>query len=163
MILLCSLWLCLDPYGEWDSNQINFTCILEIKHIIRVIVWSSLNRNGRVFMWMPTPYLMFIAQTCNVLLLKKIIFCHCFPYIDSCTPNCFVFVIFLFDNVPQIQLSPYVVLKRLWHLQNLKIHTNSGFGIMFTMCGFTICMCAQWEKDIFTFFSCICNWFRLKM
>jgi hypothetical protein len=38
MILLCSLCLCLDPYDEWDLNQNNFICILEIKHIIGVIV-----------------------------------------------------------------------------------------------------------------------------
>jgi len=132
--LLCSLCLCLDAYDEWDLNWINFTCILEIKHIIGVIVWSCLNRNGRVLLWMPTPYIMFITQIGNVLLHNKFTFCHIFPYINSCTPNCFVFVIFLFDDVPQIQLSPYVVLKRLWHLQNLKIHTNSGFG----MCGFTM-------------------------
>jgi hypothetical protein len=36
--LLCSLCLCLDAYDEWDLNWINFTCILEIKHIIGVIV-----------------------------------------------------------------------------------------------------------------------------
>jgi hypothetical protein len=45
------------------------------------------------------------------------------------------FVVFLFDGVvPQIQLSPYVVFKRLWHSQNIKRHVSDGFGIMFAMC-----------------------------
>jgi hypothetical protein len=37
---------CLDPYGEWDWNPINFTDILKIKHILDMIVCLCLNING---------------------------------------------------------------------------------------------------------------------
>jgi hypothetical protein len=37
---------CLDPYGEWDWNPINFTHILKIKHILDMIVWLCLNIIG---------------------------------------------------------------------------------------------------------------------
>jgi hypothetical protein len=40
---------CLDPYGEWDLNPIHFTCILQIKNIIRMSTNPWLNRKCRVF------------------------------------------------------------------------------------------------------------------
>ncbi len=58
---------CLDPYGEWDLNPIHFTCILQIKNIIKTSTNPWLNRKCQVFVQVPNALLMFPIQVRDIL------------------------------------------------------------------------------------------------
>ncbi len=91
---------CLDPYGERDLNPIHFTCILEIKNIMKMNTNPWLNEKCRVFVQAPSAPLVLPVQINNILESEEIILSHLLTCICLFPPNFFVFIINLFHNVP---------------------------------------------------------------
>jgi len=97
---ILKLHRCLDPYGERDLNPIHFTCILEIKNIIRMSTNPQLNGKRQVPMQAPNVPLMISIQVGDILESLEFILGHSFMCICPFPPNLFVLVINLLHGVP---------------------------------------------------------------
>jgi len=84
-----------------------------------MIICPGLNQDGGVGMQPPISFLVLSINIDDVILSNEIIFHHVLPQIDPCPPNHLMFVVYLFQCVPQVQLGPNVVLKNLRHLGSI--------------------------------------------
>ncbi len=79
-----------------------------------------------------------------------------FPNIQSLPPNCFVLIIYLFDNVSQIQLNPNVILQRSWHLWNIMKHISHKFKVILVIYMWPMLLCMWFMVESYFHYIKLC-------